>query len=270
MSALDRVLVAAAVAMTPAAHRETRREQWTADVQGAAGLDLSPTALAFGAFTTAVFHRRADRRTTWGTAMTAAPLDVRPEPHRVRTVPVLVAVAMFSLLASGLWLMLQQHSGTTTQQVVSTLAGEALVHVVPGTAVALAILVLQERAPRRWIGASIVLAATVVAVLLPYLPATGPMPFEFSLLLTLLPLVGWFVATRTPWPAWTFAALPVVLVTAEHTGVLWTLLPAQWNSILFGVPYLSLVVAGFVASRFSTDRRRRFVAPEGALVDKSA
>lgn len=270
MNALDRVLVATAVAISPAAHRATRREQWTADVQGAPEVDLSPTALAFGAFTTALFHRRADRRSTWGTTMTAAPLDVRPEPHRIRTVPVLVAVAVVSLLASGVWLLLQTNSGSWTERVVGTLVGEALVHVVPGVAIALAILVLQAGAPRRWIGASTVLAVTVVAVLLPYLPTTAPIPFEFSLLLTLLPLVGWFIATRTPWAAWTFAALPMVLVSAEHTGALWTLLPAQWNPILFGVPYLSLVVAGFVASRFSTDRPRRFVAPEGALVDKSA
>ncbi len=105
---------------------------------------------------------------------------------------------------------------------------------------------------------------------MPYLPFVGSIPFEFSLLLTLLPLVGWFVATRTPWLAWTLAVLPMVLTYAEHTGALWALLPAEWNSILFGVPYLALVLAGFVASRFSTDRRRRFVAPEGALVDKSA
>ncbi|WJX99994.1 hypothetical protein [Curtobacterium sp. 458] len=270
MSALDRALVAAAVAMTPAAHRENRREQWSADVQGAAELDLSPTALAFGAFTTAVFHRRADRRTTWGTAMTAAPLDVRPEPHRIRTLPVLVSVAIVSLLASGVWLLLQTNSASWTERVVGTLAGETLVHVVPGVAVALAILVLPVSVPRRWIGASTVLAATVVVVLLPFLSSVGPIPFEFSLLLTLLPLVGWFVATSTPWPAWTLAALPMVLTYAEHTGALWALLPAEWNPILVGVPYLALILAGFVASRFSTDRRRRFVAPERALVDKSA
>lgn len=270
MNALDRVLVAAAVAISPAAHRAARREQWTADVQGAAELDLSPTALAFGAFTTALFHRRADRRTTWGTTMTAGPLDVRPEPHRVRTVPVLVAVAIASLLASGVWLLLQQNSGSATQRVVSTLAGEALVHVVPGVAVAVAILLLRATAPRRRIGASMVLAATVAVALMPSLPVTGSIPFEFFLLLTLAPLVGWFVATSTPWPAWSFAVLPMVLVSAEHTGVLWTLLPAQWNPILFGTPYLALVLAGFLGSRFSTDRSRRFVAPEGALVDKSA
>lgn len=269
MIALARVLVAAAVAISPAAHRETRREQWAADVQGAADLDLSPTALAFGAFTTALFHRRADRRTTWGNTMTAAPLDVRPEPHRIRTIPVLVAVAVVSLLASGVWLMLQPNGGSATQRVVGTIVGEALVHVVPGVAVAVAILLLQATALRRRIGASIVLAATVVVVLMPSLPITGPTPTEFFLLLTLLPLVGWFVATSTPWLAWSFAAIPMLLVSAEHTGALWTLLPAQWNSILFGTPYLALILAGFIGSRFSTDRRRRFVAPEGALVDKS-
>ncbi|WP_439690458.1 hypothetical protein ACRQ4C_05890 [Curtobacterium sp. SP.BCp] len=269
MNALDELLVAAAVAMTPAAHRETRREQWAADVQGAAELDLSPTALAFGAFTTALFHRRADRRTARGTAMTAAPLDVRPEPHRIRTVPVLVAVAVVSLLASGVWLLLQTNAGSRTERVVGTLVGEALVHVVPGVAVALAILVLQASAARRWIGATLVVATTVTAALMPFLPPSVQVPFEFSLLLSLLPLVGWFIAARTPWLAWMFAVLPMVLLYAEHTGALWTLLPAQWNPILFGVPYLSLVVAGFVASRFSTDRPRRIVAREGALVDKS-
>ncbi|MEK6311396.1 MAG: hypothetical protein V4755_11870 [Curtobacterium sp.] len=270
MNALDRLLIAAAVTISPAAHRETRREQWAADVQGAAELDLSPTALAFGAFTTALFHRRADRRTTWGTAMTAAPLDVRPEPHRIRTVPVLVAVAVVSLLAAGAWLILQPNGGydAVSDRVLASIGLWSLVFVVPGIAIALAALVLPTSPTRRRLGASMVLTATAVAVAYPFTTIPGAMALSF--LPMLVALAGWLVAVRVPAWTWVFAAVPVLAWYLGWSGALYALLPVRWTPFLVGVPYLALILAGFVASRFSTDRRRRFVAAEGALVDKSA
>lgn len=270
MSALDRVLVAAAVAISPAAHRETRREQWVADLQGADELDLSPTALAFGALTTALFHRRADRRTTWGNTMTAAPIDTRPAPHRIRTVPVLVAVAVVSVLASGAWLVLQPNGGyaALADRVLSTLGLQVLAVGVPSIAIALAALVLPTgRRPRR-IGASMVLATGAVAIASPYssvvlVPALGFVPL-------FLALAGWFIAARVPAWTWVFATLPVLYAFLDRSGALYAVLPQRSTPFLIGAPYLVLILAGFLASRFSTGRTTQFVAHEGSLVDRTA
>lgn len=270
MSALDRVLVSAAVAISPAAHRETRREQWLADVQGADELDLSPTALAFGAFTTALFHRRADRRTTWGTTMTAAPTGDRPEPHRIRTVPVLVAVAVVSVLASGAWLVLQPNGGyeALADRVLSILGLQVLAVGVPSIAIALAALVLPTSRRRRRIGASTVLAAGAVAIAAPYSSiALGP---TLGFVPVFLALAGWFIAARVPAWTWVFATLPVLYAFLDGSGALYTVVPQRWTPFLVGAPYLVLILAGFLASRFSTGRTAEFGAHGGTLVDKSA
>ncbi|PZF56840.1 hypothetical protein DEI92_13705 [Curtobacterium sp. MCBD17_034] len=59
---LARAVVDLAVALSPADHRPVRMEQWHADLRDAADLDLPRAGLAFGALTTALFHRRAVHR----------------------------------------------------------------------------------------------------------------------------------------------------------------------------------------------------------------
>lgn len=270
MSALDRALLAVAVAVSPAAHRVVRREQWAADVRDAHELDLSPTALAFGALTTALFHRRAGNRSTWGDSMTAAPLDVRTAPHTIRTVPVLVAVAITSLVAAGGWVILQPNSGyaSTSDRVIGSVGTWSLVFVVPGLALAMAALVLQTGAARRRLGASMIAAATATAVVYPFL--SGPLTLPLSVLPMLLGLAGWNVAARTLAWTWTLALVPVLVWYLDWSGSLYALVPVRWSPFLIGAPYLALIAVGIVATRFSTDRTTGFVTTGEALVDKSA
>lgn len=269
MSALDRLLVGAAVAVSPAAHRATRREQWLADVRDAQELDLSPTALAFGALTTALFHRRAGHRSTWGESMTAAPMHVPAPPHTVRTVPVLVAVAVVSLIASGAWLVLQPNYGyaSTLDVWLGTVGTWSLVLFVPGAAVALAALALRTGALRRRLGASMIVAAAVGAAVQPLL--TPPTDLPVGVLPLVLALAGWLVAAHSPRWTWTLLALPVVAFGLEWSGFLFTVVPLRWSPFVVAVPALAVVLAGVIASRFSTAAPVVVEPRPRALVDKS-
>ncbi|MFJ4294545.1 hypothetical protein [Curtobacterium sp. NPDC089689] len=279
MSALDRALIAAAVAMTPAAHRDTRREQWSADVQGAAELDLSPTALAFGAFTTAVFHRRADRRTTWGTTMTAVPGSVRRTPHSIPTIPVLLALGVLSYFAgSALLGLLQRYNGFAAAMPVYVFDA-AVLTVVPGISVcASLLLVTGVRLRRRVLGGIVALLVGVLWFAL----ATGIVnpPVHAALSLGIV-AAGWLAASlvvlRRPGWTWSLLLLPVVaaiLVFPLSNSVYGTQLAysikAAIASAVAIVPFLVALLAAIVAGRMSTDSSTRFVAPERALVDKSA
>ncbi|MBF4604650.1 hypothetical protein [Curtobacterium sp. VKM Ac-2884] len=270
MSALDRVLVGAAVAVSPAAHRAARREQWLADVRDAHELDLSPTALAFGAFTTALFHRRAGHRSTWGDTMTALPTPVRSAPHTIRTVPVLVALAVVSLLVEGAWLILQPNYGyeSASDRVLGITGTWSLVFFVPGAAIALAALTLRTSARRRRLGASMIVAAAVGGALQPIL--TPPTSLPIALVPVVLALAGWLVAARAARWTWVLLVLPVAVFALQWAGVLYPLVPVRWSPFLVTLPHLAIVLAGAVASRFSTDAPAVVEAHGEALVDKTS
>jgi hypothetical protein len=269
VSALDQALVGIAVAVSPAAHRDARREQWLADVRDAEQLDLSSTALAFGALTTALFHRRAPHRTSWGNTVTALSTQLDRMPHTVRTIPVLVAVAVVSLIASGAWLIVQPNGGygSRTDVVLATAGTWTLVFFVPGAAIALAALVLRAPSGRRRLGASIVLAAAVGGVLQPLL--TPPTDLPVGGLPLILALAGWLVAVRVRRSAWLLLLLPAVVFVLEWNGVLFSMVPLRWNPFVVTLPPLSAVIAGYVASRFSTEPRLVVEPQAEALVDKS-
>jgi len=279
VTALDRVLVGAAVAVSPAAHREVRREQWLADVRDARELDLSPTALAFGALTTALFHRRAGHRSTWGESMTAAPIHVRPAPHTIQTVPVLIGLALLSFVAGGVGLtLLQRYNGLPGARTLFVLDALAL-SVVPGLVVASAVLLLAGvTLRRRVLGAFAVLGIT--ALWWETVIGRFSLPVEYFLQIGVFAaavLAVWFaVRGRAGW-GWLLLALPVlagVLVAplAQVSGP--TVFTASGSTAVYLglqlVPFAVAAIAGTVATRFSTDAPA-LVEPHGeALVDKSA
>ncbi|WP_439694235.1 hypothetical protein ACRQ4B_08375 [Curtobacterium sp. SP.BCo] len=279
MSALDRLLVGAAVAVSPAAHRDTRREQWLADVRDARELDLAPTALAFGALTTALFHRRAGHRSTWGESMTAAPLHVRVTPHTIPTIPVLVSLAVVSFLGASLGLgLLQRYNGFPASPQLALLVSLCLT-VVPGTAVGLSVL-LATGAPlrRRAMGALVVLAVSVLwwgivtgFLALPVHPALALGIFAAAW------LAVWLVVLHRPRWTWSLLLLPIVasaLVFPLSNGVYGTQLAysvkAALGTAVDAVPFLVAIVGAVVAARFSTDAPAPVEAHGEALVDKSA
>lgn len=279
MSAFDRLLVGAAVAVSPAPHRDTRREQWLADVRDARELDLSPTALAFGALTTALFHRRAGHRSTWGESMTAAPLHVRPAPHTIRTVPVLVGLAVVSFVVSTVVLsLLQRYNGLPAAMPLFALVGIGLA-LVPGAAVAVAVL-LTAGAPlrRRVIGA----VATMAVAFAWWSVVNGSLnlPFWPGLTLGLVAaawLAVWLVATGRPRWTLTLLVLPVIASVTTFplanavmsSGLSYSLMTfVSWTGQL--VPFLVAILGGVVAARFSTDAPAPVEAHGEALVDKSA
>lgn len=279
MTALDRFLVGAAVAVSPAAHRDTRREQWAADVRDARELDLSPTALAFGALTTALFHRRAGHRSTWGESMTAAPLHVRATPHTIPTIPVLVVLAVVSFLVGSVGLgLLQRYNGLAGAVPIFLLVSGSLA-VVPGIAVATSVLLATGAAlRRRAIGALVVLAVSALwwAILTGFLD----LPVHPAIALGVIAaawLAVWLVVVRRPRWTWSLLLLPVVasaLVFPLANGLYGTQLAyslkATAATAVDAVPFLVAVVGAVVARRFSTDASALVEAHGEALVDKSA
>ncbi|WIB60424.1 hypothetical protein DEJ13_00955 [Curtobacterium sp. MCLR17_007] len=279
MSALDRLLVSAAVAASPLEQRAPRHEQWLADVRDAHELDLSPTALAFGALTTALFHRRAGHRSTWGNTMTTMPGSVRSTPHTIPTIPVLLVLAAVSFLAGGLGLGLVQRYNGLAGSVPVVLLISIVLTVVPGLAVSASVL-LVTGAPirRRAMGALVVLAVTALWWSIQTGFFNPPVHPALSLgIITGAWLAVWLVVLRRPGWTWSLLLLPVlasVLVFPLSTGVYGTQLAfsvkAAVSSAITLVPFLAALLAATIAGRLSTDAPDGFVQHEEALMSNNA
>ncbi len=281
MSAVDRFLVDTAVAISPAGHREARREQWHADLRDAAEVGLSPTALAFGAFTTALFHRRGARRATWGDTMTTTPSSAPAVPHTIRTVPLLIAVAVSAITMIGPWLILQPNYGyeSTFDQTVGMTGTWLALYLVPGAAVAVAVLLLPGTTPRpRRLGAATVAAAAVAAVVFASVPLGSRVPVE--VLPPLVALAGWLVAVEADRRSWLLLLLPVATTALLVSGLPYAVVPVRLAPCLSSLPELTVVAAGLIAWPTSRVRRRTRAASASdeqhrdeeqpaALVDKS-
>jgi len=279
VSALDRLLVSAAVAASPLEQRAPRHEQWLADVRDAHELDLSPTAVAFGALTTALFHRRAGHRSTWGNTMTTMPGSVRSTPHTIPTIPVLLVLAAVSFLAGGLGLGLVQRYNGLAGGVPVVLLISIVLTVVPGLAVSASVL-LVTGAPirRRAMGALVVLAVTALWWSIQTGFFNPPVHPALSLgIITGAWLAVWLVVLRRPGWTWSLLLLPVlasVLVFPLSTGVYGTQLAfsvkAAVSSAITLVPFLAALLAATIAGRLSTDAPDGFVQHEEALMSNNA
>ncbi|PYY48791.1 hypothetical protein [Curtobacterium sp. MCBD17_023] len=276
MTAFSRALVAAAVAISPAEHRPVRREQWQADLRDAADFGLSPTALAFGAFTTALFHRRGVRRTTWGETMTTAPFSTAATPHTIRTVPVLVTVAVLAILMTGPWLILQPNYGyeSDLDRTVGVIGFWLLSYLVPGAAVTAAALLLPGSSPgRRRLGAALIAAAAVGAVVTPLVvPDSGwPVSILPAVLPSLLALAGWLVAIEAPRRGWLLLLVPLGVATLIESGALWVVVPIRLQPCIISLLGLAVVVAGLLAWRTArSSRGTRGEEHAATLVDRTA
>ncbi|PYY40187.1 hypothetical protein [Curtobacterium sp. MCPF17_046] len=276
MTAFSRALVAAAVAISPAEHRPVRREQWQADLRDAADFGLSPTALAFGAFTTALFHRRGVRRTTWGETMTTAPFSKAATPHTIRTVPVLVTVAVLAILMTGPWLILQPNYGyeSDLDRTVGVIGFWLLSYLVPGAAVTAAALLLPGSSPgRRRLGAALIAAAAVGAVVTPLVvPDSGwPVSILPAVLPSLLALAGWLVAIEAPRRGWLLLLVPLGVATLIESGALWVVVPIRLQPCIISLLGLAVVVAGLLAWRTArSSRGTRGEEHAATLVDRTA
>jgi len=275
VSALDRLLIAAAVAVSPLEQRAARHEQWLADVRDAHELDLSPTALAFGALTTALFHRRAGNRSTWGNTMTTMPGTVRSTPHTIPTIPVLLTLAVVSFLAGSVGLgLVQRYNGIAGILPVFLLISIVLT-VVPGLAVAASVL-LVTGAPirRRAMGALVVLAVTALW----WSVQTGffnpPVHPALSLgIITGAWLAVWLVVLRRPGWTWSLLLLPLlasVLVFPLSNSVYETQLAFSLKAMVSSATALVPFLAALLAGRLSTDAPDGFVQHEEALLSNDA
>jgi hypothetical protein len=276
VTAFSRALVAAAVAISPAEHRLVRREQWQADLRDAPDFGLSPTALAFGAFTTALFHRRGVRRTTWGETMTTAPFSTGAKPHTIRTVPVLVTVAVLAILMTGPWLILQPNYGyeSDLDRTVGVIGFWLLSYLVPGAAVTAAALLLPGSSPgRRRLGAALMAAAAIGAVVTPLvIPDSGwPVSILPAVLPSLLALAGWLVAIEAPRRGWLLLLVPLGMATLIESGALWVVVPIRLQPCIISLLGLAVVVAGLLAWRTARSSRDTHGEEHAAtLVDRTA
>ena len=274
MSRLDRLLVSAAVAASPHAQREASSGSPTSAMP-ANSISRRPR-LAFGALTTALFHRRADRRSTWGNTMTTMPGTVRRAPHTIPTIQVLVTFAVLSFLAGSVGLgLLQRYNGFAGSIPVAQLVTLALT-IVPGIAIgASVLLVAGVPLRRRAIGAVVVLAVSALwwsVVTGFFSPPVWP---ALSLgVIASAWLAVWLVVLRRPGWTWSLLLLPIAasaLVFPLANGVFGTQLAysvqAAAATALEVVPFLVALVAAVIAKRLDQRAPRNGVEVSGASVD---
>jgi hypothetical protein len=274
-------LVDLAVALSPEDHRAVRREQWLADMRDAHELQMSRAALAFGALTTALFHRRAVHRTTWGESM-SAPNGVRTTPHTITTVPVLVAAAFLSMIGGILLRAVSWHfENGDAQSITFDMALVALLPV-PLALVITAVLLLDGVSAVRRIRASVALVllgglwwAYVSGgfnASLQFIPEAVAGPVMATAVLAV-----WMAARRRSGFVWAFVLVPTIasaLLWPFESAVLSALgYSAQvaigtWSLMVF--PFVGALIGGLLAARFSTTTTPEDEATPAALVDKRA
>ncbi|AMM20895.1 hypothetical protein AX769_13035 [Frondihabitans sp. PAMC 28766] len=253
---LSRRLVEAAVALSPEAHRETRREQWLADLDGAADLDLSAFRLAMGAFTTALFHRRSGRRSTWGEAVAAGSRG----PRAVRLAPLLIALAFASMVFGVVLLDLLDRYEQSPWFHALVHVSAAFVSLVPGLAF-IAALALIDGAGRARRGLSSAAVLPVIAIfggeLLGVFRLFTSLDWMWFAITYAAVTAIWFAAHRVRGVRWLLVALPVAIF-----AVTWSIavfdrgadgLPVtlqfglRWLLIL--VPFVGCLAAGILGTR---------------------
>lgn len=265
---LSRRLVEAAVALSPEAHRETRREQWLADLDGSADLDLSAFRLAMGAFTTALFHRRTGHRSTWGEAVAAG----SRLPGRVGAARLLIGLAFASMiLGSFLIVDVSRFNGDPASPLMME-GCLVLFALVPGL-LYMAALLTGRRSPLVWR----VLAAVPVLPLCLIFGGEWVGAFRtisshdwigFAVVFPATTAV-WFVARGVRGVRWALVALPLAVFAASYPVEGFALDGHGLSGglsfvVLYGaalVPFVGCLIAGSLGTRH---RDARTAAPHAA------
>jgi hypothetical protein len=211
--------------------------------------------------------------------MTAAPLHVRSAPHTIRTVPVLVGLALLSLAAGAVGLsLLQRYNGLPGAVVLFDLVGVAL-SVFPGVVIAVsALLVTGASMRRRGFGAVAVLA--IAAVWWETITGKFSLPVEYFLQVGVFAaavLAVWLAVRPGAGWGWGLVAAPVVVavllapLARALDGA--DLSASGGTAVSWGlqlVPFVVAALAGGIATKFSTDAPAVVEQHPPALVDKSA
>lgn len=254
MSPLDERLVRLAVSLSPAGHREVRREQWEADVRDARELDLSALGLACGALTTAILHRTRPRRSTWETPVTIT-ARAAAQPHTLKTIPLLIALAFASVLAGVALLGLLGRYGGSPSVASAKWVAVTLLTVVPGILTVSAFVLVEGASARRRLVAS---AAVVGLLALSAGAQTGALPsWLFTGIGSAGLLAAWLFVRDRPGRSWWLLVLPLAVhVVAQFfigPAVLRSALPVTVTGFLSVcvvlLPYLAAVVGAIVAGR---------------------
>lgn len=235
MSRLAGRIVAVAAALSPAEQRGERRETWQADIRDATSLDLSPTRIALGALSTVILHPSPRRE---------ARLPIAAQPHTIRTIPVLVAVAFLSVLAGGaLIALLGRYSGSPSLVTAKWMA-LGLLSAVPALALMGAAL-LVEGASRR--ARAIACVAFAVATFLFTAPLTGALRSTWicTALAAALALGTWLALRGRLRSSWLLIVAPAVATFAVELLVLATLTLPSTPVAVLTMAYWGLTLVPF-------------------------
>lgn len=253
--------------LSPAPVREVRREQWHADVTGAAEVGIARRSLVLGMLTTAATHRLT--RSVPGGSMSPT------TPTGSRAARLLLVGAVSSVVLS---LVLQHVFLLVTSTLVEVRAAEtvqAVFGLVLPLALVLVALARVTTSAGRWalsaalavIGVGVVLLGAF-AGRLAWTPVAG---------LGFAALVGaWLVAHQARPRAWVLVAVPMVaLVAFDLVGAAARALfdagattrPALWQAealLSLAVPLVMAVVAAMLLPRFDRRAVGRSVPERGA------
>lgn len=221
-----------AVALSPEPYRQTRREQWLADVRDARELQMSPAHVAVGALTTALLNRRLRHRSSWGETLIAS---TAPTQHTVRTSPLLVGIGFISAVFGTILLfMTSRYQGTPEGHLVFLMA-LGLIVVVPTLTAVIVIALTRQAAPRRRVFAAVI---AVVGLALYFWGLLGASPsWLWEALGMGASTMAWlFLLNR---PRWEWFSILVPVAVAIGAGAIITVVPALYT--------LSTPVAGLTA-----------------------
>jgi hypothetical protein len=247
VSALAQKIVTAAVALSPADLREIRREQWAADLNGAADLHLSRVGIALGALTTALLQGRSANATA----------GRGPEqPYTIRAVPLLIALAFGSMfLGQGVLVLTGRYSGSDYMQPLMSVVF-ALEGLVPALAVAMAILLIPGRSRRRRVIPSAVVFAIGCAFFLSFAGSHPPPIWVVLGLSSVGVLAMWFVATGSRGRVWALLVVPALVVACfewVYQPLLGRDLDVHAIYVAFSaqlmLPFAAVAIVGLVAAR---------------------
>lgn len=238
--------------LSPAPVREVRREQWHADVTGAAEVGVARRSLVLGMLTTAATHRLT--RSVAGGPMSPT------SPAGSRSARLLLVGAALSVALSLVFQYAFAHVTSTLVEARAAEAVQAVFGLVLPLALILVALARVTTSPGRWALSAALAVVGTVAVLAG--AVVGGLGWTAGAGLGFAALVGaWLVAHQARPRAWVLTAVPMVaLVALDLVGAAAralfdagaTMRPALWQAetlLSLAVPLVMAVVAAMLLPR---------------------
>ncbi|MBD8540565.1 hypothetical protein [Frigoribacterium sp. CFBP 8751] len=242
---VEEAVLEMAVLLSTASHRDSRREQWRADLEHADEVGVSRAALLSGALGTALLHRQPMRQKDAESPVFAPVLNARPLPHSLPTVPLLILSALLSMLSSSVALaLLGSFIGTPARQ-FAYFSILILASIVPAALAAAGVLLGTKDRRVLLLGSLTMLALGIIWALI----LVGHIRLDYWLgagLIASAATLVWTLSSGTRGSRLTAALIPFVIAGATNLTLSFGVVTGIWSTI--GLPFLLTNLLPFVAA----------------------